>query len=156
MEEILCIVCGTSPLLDIPCDCHVTNHDSYDTFTLINTLGFLCPVHTPDGAPCGLLNHLAAACRVTTTTPNTSHLPRLLTSIGMTPLGGPRPFGSGFTYLPVVLDGRLIGEVEAGRAQELAAKLRMLKILRQEKVNQRLLDRSKGHIILHAKNLPQL
>ena len=26
--------------------------------------GFLCPVHTPDGAPCGLLNHLAAACRV--------------------------------------------------------------------------------------------
>ncbi len=27
--------------------------------------GFLCPVHTPDGAPCGLLNHLAAACRLT-------------------------------------------------------------------------------------------
>ena len=26
--------------------------------------GFLCPVHTPDGAPCGLLNHLAAQCRV--------------------------------------------------------------------------------------------
>jgi hypothetical protein len=26
--------------------------------------GFLCPVHTPDGAPCGLLNHLAAMCEV--------------------------------------------------------------------------------------------
>ena len=26
--------------------------------------GFLCPVHTPDGAPCGLLNHLAAPCLV--------------------------------------------------------------------------------------------
>lgn len=26
--------------------------------------GFLCPVHTPDGAPCGLLNHLAASCTV--------------------------------------------------------------------------------------------
>lgn len=26
--------------------------------------GFLCPVHTPDGAPCGLLNHLAADCLV--------------------------------------------------------------------------------------------
>lgn len=26
--------------------------------------GFLCPVHTPDGAPCGLLNHLSASCRV--------------------------------------------------------------------------------------------
>ena len=24
--------------------------------------GFVCPVHTPDGAPCGLLNHLARAC----------------------------------------------------------------------------------------------
>lgn len=26
--------------------------------------GFLCPVHTPDGAPCGLLNHFAANCRI--------------------------------------------------------------------------------------------
>ena len=26
--------------------------------------GFLCPVHTPDGAPCGLLNHLAANAKV--------------------------------------------------------------------------------------------
>lgn len=25
--------------------------------------GFICPVHTPDGAPCGLLNHLTASCR---------------------------------------------------------------------------------------------
>lgn len=25
--------------------------------------GFLCPVHTPDGAPCGLLNHLSSRCR---------------------------------------------------------------------------------------------
>lgn len=28
--------------------------------------GFLCPVHTPDGSPCGLLNHLSAMCRVVT------------------------------------------------------------------------------------------
>ena len=26
--------------------------------------GFLCPVHTPDGAPCGLLSHLNAPARV--------------------------------------------------------------------------------------------
>lgn len=25
--------------------------------------GFLCPVHTPDGSPCGLLNHFTATCR---------------------------------------------------------------------------------------------
>ena len=26
--------------------------------------GFLCPVHTPDGSPCGLLTHMTSACRV--------------------------------------------------------------------------------------------
>ena len=26
--------------------------------------GFVCPVHTPDGAPCGLLNHLAESTEV--------------------------------------------------------------------------------------------
>ncbi len=26
--------------------------------------GFICPVHTPDGAPCGLLNHLAESTEV--------------------------------------------------------------------------------------------
>jgi hypothetical protein len=26
--------------------------------------GFLCPVHTPDGSPCGLLNHLTALAGV--------------------------------------------------------------------------------------------
>ena len=27
--------------------------------------GFLCPVHTPDGGPCGLLNHMSSTCQVT-------------------------------------------------------------------------------------------
>ena len=27
--------------------------------------GFLCPVHTPDGGLCGLLNHLSFMCEVT-------------------------------------------------------------------------------------------
>lgn len=26
--------------------------------------GFICPVHTPDGTPCGLLNHLTKYCQV--------------------------------------------------------------------------------------------
>ena len=30
---------------------------------LPETWGFLCPVHTPDGSPCGLLTHLSAQCR---------------------------------------------------------------------------------------------
>lgn len=24
--------------------------------------GFVCPVHTPDGGPCGLLNHITMSC----------------------------------------------------------------------------------------------
>lgn len=26
--------------------------------------GFLCPVHTPDGSPCGLMNHLSYTCEL--------------------------------------------------------------------------------------------
>lgn len=33
-------------------------------FFVLYFLGFLCPVHTPDGAPCGLLNHMSASCQV--------------------------------------------------------------------------------------------
>ncbi len=32
--------------------------------------GFLCPVHTPDGAPCGLLSHLTATCRIVAAPPD--------------------------------------------------------------------------------------
>jgi len=41
--------------------------------------GFMCPVHTPDGSPCGLLNHLAKEC-VTISFPTRSRMP--LTSNG--------------------------------------------------------------------------
>lgn len=37
--------------------------------------GFICPVHTPDGAPCGLLNHLAQFCDITTTDVRPSSAP---------------------------------------------------------------------------------
>ncbi|XP_065195926.1 DNA-directed RNA polymerase I subunit RPA2-like [Sycon ciliatum] len=47
--------------------------------------GFLCPVHTPDGSPCGLLNHLAALCDVTTCYQSVARLPALLTALGMQP-----------------------------------------------------------------------
>lgn len=31
---------------------------------LSDAWGFICPVHTPDGTPCGLLNHLTRTCQV--------------------------------------------------------------------------------------------
>ncbi len=36
---------------------------------LPDSWGFMCPVHTPDGSPCGLLLHLTAACRVAAAPP---------------------------------------------------------------------------------------
>lgn len=46
-------------------------------------------MHTPDGAPCGLLNHLASACEVLTADADTTKLPARLVALGMTPIDGP-------------------------------------------------------------------
>lgn len=45
--------------------------------------GFICPVHTPDGAPCGLLNHVTASVRIVTHYSDCSELPKLLGELGM-------------------------------------------------------------------------
>ena len=50
---------------------------------LPNSWGFLCPVHTPDGSPCGLLSHLTRACRLIPGTEDAGALPALLVSLGM-------------------------------------------------------------------------
>ncbi|XP_020616310.1 DNA-directed RNA polymerase I subunit RPA2-like isoform X2 [Orbicella faveolata] len=99
--------------------------------------GFLCPVHTPDGAPCGLLNHMAASCQVVNTVPQTAHLSRLLCSLGMTLNDAPAPADMKSCYT-VVLDGRVLGRVDMDLAPALVNRLRMLKVLGQEKVPQML------------------
>ncbi|KAL0591904.1 hypothetical protein ABG067_000556 [Albugo candida] len=86
---------------------------------LPDSWGFLCPVHTPDGSPCGLLNHLATECHVvcepafqaTTILQNELKLSRFLASLGMIPSNG---FSDGalimpFSYLPVLFNGKIIG-----------------------------------------------
>eukprot|EP01116_Phalansterium_solitarium_P017485 TRINITY_DN4314_c0_g1_i2.p1 TRINITY_DN4314_c0_g1~~TRINITY_DN4314_c0_g1_i2.p1 ORF type:complete len:1147 (+),score=392.00 TRINITY_DN4314_c0_g1_i2:142-3582(+) len=88
--------------------------------------GFLCPVHTPDGAPCGLLNHLAAPCRVVADRPATDALPSVLASLGMSPAApGLVPPGA---HLTVMLDGRIVGSVAPSLASGLVARLRALKV----------------------------
>lgn len=44
--------------------------------------GFLCPVHTPDGEPCGLMNHMTASCEIVAETLTTFSMPALLCSLG--------------------------------------------------------------------------
>ena len=69
--------------------------------------GFLCPVHTPDGAPCGLLNHISLAC---VPLPDEAKIDIkkfsiLLTKLGMSVLD------SGL-HIPISLDGQVLGSID--------------------------------------------
>ncbi|XP_046846262.1 DNA-directed RNA polymerase I subunit RPA2-like [Xenia sp. Carnegie-2017] len=100
---------------------------------LPETWGFLCPVHTPDGSPCGLLNHLSATCEVVNAQCNTSNFPRLLCSLGMTPLDCPRSQSASSCY-HVLLDGKVLGFIEEQWIDVLVKRLRMLKTEQLEQV----------------------
>ena len=95
--------------------------------------GFLCPVHTPDGAPCGLLNHLSSTCHISTKIQNSKALPAILVSLGMTPM---MPGSNIFPpdHLSIFLDGKLVGKASTDHTTVIADKLRFLKIHRNESV----------------------
>ncbi|KAG9296178.1 hypothetical protein G9A89_014770 [Geosiphon pyriformis] len=91
--------------------------------------GFICPVHTPDGSPCGLLNHLSCSCKIITSDLNMESIQSLLA-----PLGLLEPEFSGRDsrerkILHVLLNGRIIGVCSAVVAQRLATTLRLWKVL---------------------------
>ena len=86
--------------------------------------GFLCPVHTPDGSPCGLLNHLAHKCKITTEDLNISAIPRLLMGLGVSDLASITPDDS----VVVQIDGRLLGFCSPKQARVIADTLRYWKV----------------------------
>ena len=99
-------------------------------YSVYSTVYSVCPcIHVYITSICLLL-----VTQVMTSVPNTTHLPRLLANLGMTPLSSPLPSDHTHMPLPVVLDGRIIGEVAEGKAKDLANKLRTLKCLGKEKV----------------------
>lgn len=86
--------------------------------------GFLCPVHTPDGSPCGLLNHLAHACRIATETCDTSKLPGVLRQLGVD-----NPDASkGPDMACVQIDGKIVGYTTHENAIRVSDSLRFLKV----------------------------
>ncbi|XP_043913930.1 DNA-directed RNA polymerase I subunit RPA2 [Protopterus annectens] len=97
--------------------------------------GFLCPVHTPDGEPCGLMNHMTATCEIVTESLFTVTLPALLCSLGVTPVDGTPSHPYAECY-PVVLNGTMVGWVEKDLAPSVVSSLRKFKVLRQRKVPQ--------------------
>ncbi len=94
--------------------------------------GFFCPVHTPDGAPCGLLNHFTAACQIVTQGPDLHEeteavLVGVLASMGMissAPATTPPPPPA---YLPVMLDGKVVGTIRAAAVSAAVERLRAIK-----------------------------
>lgn len=67
--------------------------------------GFMCPVHTPDGSPCGLLNHLAHKCKIMTSSVDASKVPALAAELGIVSTSS----ASVEENVPVILDGRILG-----------------------------------------------
>lgn len=86
--------------------------------------GFLCPVHTPDGSPCGLLNHLAHACQVATQKCDTSGLPAILRQLGVDDPDAAK----GPNACCVQVDGRIVGYTSHQNARRVADSLRYLKV----------------------------
>ncbi|KAJ2078814.1 hypothetical protein H4R24_004221 [Coemansia sp. RSA 988] len=91
--------------------------------------GFMCPVHTPDGSPCGLLNHLAHKCLITINVEETGDVEKTLVRLGVVP-DIPKPSLCDSNMLTVQLDGCVVGYCSESVAARVAATLRILKIQR--------------------------
>lgn len=88
--------------------------------------GFLCPVHTPDGSPCGLLNYFAHKCRISTEQSDVSKIPSLLYSLGVSP--GSHAFAAGPSMCCVQLDGKIVGWCTHEQGKIVADTLRFWKV----------------------------
>ena len=86
--------------------------------------GFMCPVHTPDGTPCGLLNHLAHKCKVVTRKSDTSKIPTVLSHLGLTSTSS----ASLSDGVVVQLDGRILGYCRPLDGRKISDALRYWKV----------------------------
>jgi DNA-directed RNA polymerase I subunit RPA2 len=86
--------------------------------------GFLCPVHTPDGAPCGLLNHLSHKCKIATEAVDVSNLPHLMSQLGVINSSAATLDES----VVVQMDGRILGFCSPKQAKVIADTLRYWKV----------------------------
>ncbi|KAF7846371.1 hypothetical protein BT93_L4490 [Corymbia citriodora subsp. variegata] len=86
--------------------------------------GFLCPVHTPDGGPCGLLNHLAHKCKIATKAADVSAIPKLIAQLGVSDVADASLGDS----VVVQLDGRILGFCSPKQAHTIGDTLRYWKV----------------------------
>ncbi|KAM5163551.1 DNA-directed RNA polymerase I subunit RPA2 [Mantella aurantiaca] len=95
--------------------------------------GFLCPVHTPDGEPCGLMNHMTVTCEIVTQTSFNAHVQVLLCTLGVIPVDGipGKPLADCYQ---VILDGAMVGWLEKDLAPNLVSALRNFKVTQEKKI----------------------
>lgn len=88
--------------------------------------GFQCAVHTPDGAPCGILTHLCYKATVLSSTPTTDQIANLFILLAQFGLS---PSLSDIYSLCVVLNGTILGYLDTNeRAIQLVACIRAAKV----------------------------
>ncbi|CAL0303647.1 unnamed protein product [Lupinus luteus] len=107
--------------------------------------GFLCPVHTPDGEPCGLLNHMTCTCKITSFFDSQGNIKKdyseikksilkVLIEVGMTQslpklvLPGPPQ------VLTVLLDGCIVGCIPSSQVEKVVAHIRAFKVSSSEEI----------------------
>ncbi|KRZ16707.1 DNA-directed RNA polymerase I subunit RPA2, partial [Trichinella zimbabwensis] len=90
--------------------------------------GFICPVHTPDGSPCGLLNHLTASCRVTATQGTRDLVINAISKFGLFNMTTSAMLNLDSAtdqyYYRVIVDGNVIGVICEENVQQAIQTLR--------------------------------
>ncbi|KRX96182.1 DNA-directed RNA polymerase I subunit RPA2 [Trichinella pseudospiralis] len=90
--------------------------------------GFICPVHTPDGAPCGLLNHLTASCCITATQGTRNLVINAISKFGLFSMTASAMLNLDSAtdqyYYRVIVDGSVIGVICEENVQQAIQTLR--------------------------------
>lgn len=114
---------------------------------LPETWGFLCPVHTPDGSPCGLLNHLAHSAKAVVRWPHPWAIANILScllasgaevdSLALTPGDDAdtkySSAGAGTERAWVMIDGMPVGHIAFNLMEAASEELRLLKHRKPDK-----------------------
>ncbi|CAJ0577780.1 unnamed protein product, partial [Mesorhabditis spiculigera] len=90
--------------------------------------GYICPVHTPDGAPCGLLNHITAGCRIATHYSDTSKLMSFMQRLGLYTHQMMTFVPPDVEMYPVYAMGNHVGFIPVGKAPVFERLLRLAKV----------------------------
>ncbi|KAF0977297.1 hypothetical protein FDP41_003950 [Naegleria fowleri] len=94
--------------------------------------GFICPVHSPDGHLCGLVNHLSHTTEIVTTPARPKELSQIVETckrLGMIPSTTEKCISISIEEeAPIMLDGTIIGKVANSKLQTFADQLRYCKV----------------------------